>query len=104
MAIYVHKSLKYRRIDISNIVGAENTPKESITLEIQLLNGELMLFTNIYRSPNSTVKDNERINEFFRKTAETKGHQHKVIVGDFNRKGINWENITAESRGDIKIY
>ena len=25
VAIYVHKSWKYRRIDISNIVGAENT-------------------------------------------------------------------------------
>ena len=44
------------------------------------------------------MNDNERINEFFRKTAQTKGHQHKVIVGDFNRKGINWVDVTAESR------
>ena len=46
----------------------------------------------IYRSPNSTPENNERINQLVRNIPE-----NSIILGDFNYPHIDWELLTANS-------
>ena len=68
-----------------------------ISTSINLENNKKLFLSNIYRSPHSTVEDNRNINNFFRSFGQLK-HDHQVILGDFNRKSIDW--VTAMSVSD----
>ena len=101
LAVYVHDSLTYRRINTNEIPGEHQTPpKEFLAVEIKLKNHEKMLFSTIYRSPSSSTEENDQINKLFTKLGSIKNYTHKVIVGDFNRKNINWTNMTSSSKDD----
>lgn len=100
VAIYVNSALNYVKLDPTAITQSSDVaPSEILCLEIPLA-GERMLLTNMYRSPNTDNEGNESINNFFRKLRETKDFQHIVILGDFNRKGIVWDQMTASSTED----
>ena len=66
-------------------------PKEMVSIELNLSNQEKMIICSIYRSPNSSAKEDEDINVFF-KSVVTLNYAHKLIMGDFNRKYIDWAN------------
>ena len=59
-----------------------------------------MILSNIYRSPNSSGKENDSINNFVKSTSK---YAHQLIVGDFNRKDINWDTATSPSDDDCKF-
>ena len=50
----------------------------------------------IYRSPNSTVANDAELCQWIRSMPQ---NEAKVIVGDFNYPGINWEKGTANAKG-----
>ena len=50
-----------------------------------------MIICNIYRSPNSSAKEDEDFNVFFKSVVRL-NYAHKLIMGDFNRKYIDWAN------------
>ena len=77
-------------------------PSEILCIEIPL-GDERMLLTNMYRSPNSDDEGNQSINNFFRKLPAVKDYQHIMVLGDFNRRDIDWELITASSSEDNKF-
>lgn len=103
LAIYIHDSLKFTKVDPIKILSdGKDTPKEIICIELQLYGKKKMLISNIYRSPNSDSNSNENINAFFKKVGMLK-YEHQIIVGDFNRKDINWETVSATSEEDMKF-
>ena len=61
-----------------------------------------MILSNIYRSPNSSGKENDSINNFVKGIGTSK-YAHQLIVGDFNRKDINWDTVTSPSDDDCKF-
>jgi len=54
---------------------------------------EKMEYGVVYRSPNNSSEDNEKLNTCVSTFCEKQGR--KVIVGDFNYPGINWEEETC---------
>ena len=104
MALYLNKSLRYRRLNKELLVpGSYNPPKEMISVEIPLADKEKLLFTCVYRSPTSTLPEDESINEFIKTNGQLKQYPHQLIVGDFNRKEINWETLHSPSENDCRF-
>jgi len=103
VAVYVHKSIVYRKINLLRVFEKNEVPDEALSLEIVLGGGEKMMFTNIYRSPNSSQQANESINAYLRKIGNMTQYRHKVVVGDFNRKDVNWENLTSPSEANSEF-
>ena len=103
LLIYIKNSLKYTRIDVTSLtIEASELPREIMCLEIHLQNKDKMLLCNIYRSPNGSKEDDHKINNFFKIFGNT-NYRHKVIFGDFNRKDINWETVSATSEEDTNF-
>ena len=99
IAIYV-KSLRYSLIDPLELMhDQEEVPKEVVCIQLYLEKNQKMLFCHIYRSPSNNECDNVRINNFIRRVGLLK-FTHKVIVGDFNRRKINWETVSSPSEED----
>ena len=95
VAMYIKKSLKFLKLEASQIIGTNgNAPREVITIEIKLTKNEKLLLSNAYCSPSSDVSENKNINNFLECFGQQK-HEHRVIMGDFNRKDINWETDTS---------
>ena len=100
VAIYISESLQCNKLDTCKIIGAYGvSPKEEISIELQLAKNERMIISNIYRNPSSDDSENNKVNEFVRQFGKLKC-EHQVIVGDFNRKDIDWKNVATTSDGD----
>jgi len=98
IALYIHKSLKYRMLKKTDQMDVP--PNEMISIAIPLNNSEELNLTNIYRSPYSTTSEDDCIDDFFKAKGKIKGRQHDIVVGDFNRKEINWETLCCISKHD----
>ena len=49
------------------IIGAYGvSPKEEISIELQLAKNERLIISNIYRNPSSDDSENNKVNEFVR--------------------------------------
>ena len=101
IAVYIRDTICYRIID-SKSAGKEASPKEILSLAIDLKNGEKLNLIVLYRSPNSDDKSNISINEVFKNSANS-SYCHQVIVGDFNRKEIDWNSFTSPSPDDYSF-
>ena len=91
--IYSRKSLKCSKVDAFNIV---------ISICLNLEKNKKLILSNIYRSPHSTAEENKNINNFFRSFSRLK-HHHQIIIGDFNRKDINWETALPISEDECEF-
>ena len=80
----------------------EIIPSEAVSIELALTKNEKMILSNIYRSPNSSGKENDSINNFVKGIGTLK-YAHQLIVGDFNRKDIKWDTVTSPSDDDCKF-
>jgi hypothetical protein len=58
---------------------------------VDLGKGETLLIASVYRSPNSSDRNNNELNDLLRKLGQSK-HNHKLIFGDLNFRGIDWLN------------
>ena len=103
VALYIRSTLSYRRLTLKDIAGdCENTPTEIISIELPLENHKKALICIIYRSPTCDEKEDERINRFFWHLDDLK-YSEKLIVGDFNRRKINWELLDSPCENDCKF-
>ena len=62
------------------------------TVQIKLEDCDLNLHA-IYRSPNSSVENNSKINDFIRSLTV-----NSIVVGDFNHPSVNWELQTSNQQ------
>ena len=100
VAINISESLQCNELDTCKIVGAYGVfPEEEISIELQLAKNDRMIICNIYRNPSSDDSENNKVNEFVRQFGKLKC-ENQVIVGDFNRKNIDWENVATTSDDD----
>ena len=53
-------------------------------------------------SPNSIETENEKVNNFIR-TLGTLKHSQILVLGDFNRKDIDWLSLSAQSETDRRF-
>ena len=102
VALFVRENLDYSKLDTNMLTETMHEPKEVISIELRLRNAEKMVISNIYRSPNSDEKENENVNKFFRDIGKSK-YKHQVILGDFNRKDINWHTASSTSEDDCNF-
>ena len=103
IALYIRDSIICSEIDTSKIIPSNAAPpKEVICFEMKLQHNQKLLFCNIYRSPNSSSEENKSINTFFENLNNLQ-NEHIIVVGDFNRKDINWESENSPSEDDRKF-
>ena len=102
IAVYIRDTLNYDKINTEKLkdnLKSDISPKEILSLIIDLKNGQKLNFIVMYRSPNNDDINNNKINKFF-KNAINCPYDHQIIVGDFNRKEIDWTNMTSKSSED----
>ncbi len=56
---------------------------EAVAVEIKLRGGDKQLILAVYRSPGSTVENNNKLNEMIRGLNHS-GYSHILLLGDFN--------------------
>ena len=89
IAVYAHESLDKSIIQIKPSVSFE----EACLLEVKLRGGDVLLFGCFYRSPTKSMtsdENNTKLNQLL-KHLSLKKYSHKLFVGDFNFKLINWK-------------
>ena len=91
VAIYVKEDLGSN----SSILSTDNY-EESVWVTINLRNQDKLLVGCIYRSPNSTTENNNKLLNLLRNLGNKK-LTHLLIVGDFNCKEIDWERMVART-------
>ena len=84
--IYTHQSIK-KIINIS----AKTEFSENILISIKIDKNTEFLVGAIYRSDSGTNENNENLLNLLKEINEMK-QSHKLIVGDFNYKDIDWES------------
>ena len=89
VAVYTHNSLDKPVVKIKF--------RGSVSLELRLRGGDLLLLGCFYRSNTLTStpnKNNENLNKLLQ-CISNKTYSHKCFVGDFNFKDINWKSWTT---------
>ena len=84
VATYVKKSLNA----VPSLVIADFA--ESTWCEIPLTGPDRVLIGCVYRSPNSSLDNDVRLNNALKEI--TKERSHVLITGDFNHPDIDWKN------------
>jgi len=56
----------------------------------------------VYRSPNSTVENNDKLLKLMKEATQYDSRLRMVIIGDFNLPEIDYENYMV--RGDNESY
>ena len=85
VAIYVKNSL-------AAVPSSMTTDfKESVWCEIPLKSKDRLVIGCIYRSPNSTQDNNDKLNKVLRDLYRS----HVLIVGDFNYPELDWKDHTS---------
>ena len=85
ITIQTHKSHEAQEVNFSTMF------EESIRCEVNLTGPDKLLSGCIYRSESGTEENNCKLQKLVLE-ANTKGYSHVLIMGDFNYKGIIWEN------------
>jgi len=82
-----------------NTVLLQDSASEVQPIEIKLRNNDKLLLIAVYRSPNSTPENNEKINTLIR-NINTLGYSHILIVGDFNHPEIQWSEGAGNTQSN----
>jgi len=65
--------------------------QETVSVKIRLRDGDAMLVSCVYRSPNSTHGNDDKIREHLRRVS-TSSYTHICLMGDFNHPTIDWSS------------
>ena len=88
--LYVHKSL------LAEEVIVQSDFEEFVCVEIKLQKNDKLLACVIYRSDSGTELNNSNLNKLMTQIADMK-YSHKLIMGDFNYRSIDWNSWTTTS-------
>ena len=86
--LYIHNSLEPNEVIMSDVF------EEYICAEIKLQGNDSMLITIIYRSDSGTQCNNDELLKLL-ESVSTKQYTHKLIMGDFNYKHIDWDHSST---------
>ena len=88
VAIYVRDGLCAERITL------QSEFKEFVWCRIKLRNNDSFLIGCVYRSPSSVDANSRELLNLFERARDSRD-SHKLIMGDFNLKEINWEDMST---------
>ena len=93
--IYTANHLKVHKIEI------EEEFSEHLWVKVNISKDHCILVGTIYRSPNSSSENNDKLCSLLREVSKIK-HDHIMINGDFNMKQLNW--ATREVSGEKNSF
>ena len=98
VAIYVTEEQAHlvTKVDISDNSFPEQT-------WAKLRGGDKLMLGCLYRSGSGDSQNNEKLKELINHVA-SKDPSHLLIYGDFNYKGINWEDDTAKTADEESFF
>ena len=97
MIIYLKQHLSYKLLLAEDITeGVQEVQMIELKLE-----EEKSVVCSVYRSPNSTRENNDKINSLLLKIAE---NDDFIIVGDFNYPNVDWNTMTNRSTAMDSTY
>ena len=67
---------------------------ESVYVEISLTENDTLLCACMYRRGETDDRNNEILRNIL-KELSSKQYSHLLVMGDFNFKGINWEDMSC---------
>ena len=76
---------------------------EAQIIEINMTNGSKILFCSVYRSPNSSLQNDNDLNELVCTLANA-NHGTLILAGDFNYPCIDWNLLTNTSQSIDKHF
>ena len=88
--MYITNNLKHYEIDHD----VNNT--ESLWCTIQTAHGNSVKLGVCYDSTSNTKEDSDRLYNIMR----TECQLNTIVCGDFNRPGINWDDMTSDKHGE----
>ena len=88
ICLYVHNSIE------TSELPCKSDFEEYISLRIHLSGSDYLNLVGIYRSPNSTSENNNKLIEDWFNIFDQKA-THSLIMGDFNMREIQWDNMTS---------
>ena len=91
LALLIKEEMKPTPNDCLNSQFSEN-----IFVDVTQGDGTALTVGLVYRSPNSTEENNDRLCSLIRDTAD-KTKTNLLLVGDFNLPSIDWENETCRN-------
>jgi exonuclease III len=103
MILYVRSNLNYDFKDVNSL--SDDQFSEAQVVEVFLNEKQTLGVCSIYRSPNSSSLNNERLNNFLKLMCD-KQYTHLVVVGDFNYRHIDWKTqrcLSSETSEDFKF-
>ena len=69
---------------------------EVVRVKIKLINNDWLVIHGVYRTPNSSADCLTELATIFKSDRDNfNNYSHKLIVGDFNMKEIDWTNETT---------
>ena len=89
--LYIRKGVNYKQIDV-RYNGTEFV--ESVYVEISLTENDTLLCACMYRRGETDDRNNEILRNIL-KELSSKQYSHLLVMGDFNFKGINWEDMSC---------
>ena len=69
--------------------------EEVMIVNLTEKNGERITVALVYRSPSSSMKNNDRVTKAIEEVAKIRSEK-KIIMGDFNYKEINWDTLQGK--------
>ena len=90
--LYVHDSLNFTQCDVHSPYEA------SVWGILKLSKDERILVGVVYKSPNSDPENLSNLISLMEKAANWNGVDSKLIMGDFNFPGIDWEGLSINGR------
>ena len=93
ITIQVHTSLNAQEVKLTTKF------EESVWCEVKLSKYKKLLIGCIYRSESGSSDNNSKLNQLLQ-GACNKGYSCILILGDFNYKGITWENWNTPGLND----
>ena len=83
-----------KKILCADSFSIESQFQESVWWSIKLRNRDSLLIGWLYRSPNSSDDNFNNMLQIFNQV-KTEIFSHKLLMGDFNLREINWSDMTT---------
>ena len=71
--------------------------EESVWAEVQLQNNDKLLVGVVYRSNSGGSENNIKLFKMFQSLQSLTLYTHKLVMGDFNMPGVNWETFSGSN-------
>ena len=95
VCIYTHESLG--ATECREMTGTNGD--ECVWCEAKLIKNDKLLISCIYRSPDSNVTNDAKMNDTLKK-ANNLGFSHVLLFGDLNHPSLNWRENTSPPDGN----